>query len=99
MSAKNTSRTCSKCNYSNQANRPSQAVFHCRECGFTTNADVNAADNIRRQGLAWPGQKTALTSCLGVPPDALKGNKRKRQAGSTSFRSLTNAARMNSDTH
>ena len=47
-----TSRTCSKCGYTDPANRRSQAAFHCLECGFTTNADGNAAENIRRRGLA-----------------------------------------------
>ena len=50
--ARDTSRTCSRCGYTDPANRPSQAVFNCQECGFATNADVNAAENIRRQGQA-----------------------------------------------
>ena len=49
--ARNTSRSCSKCGYANPGNRPSQAAFQCLECVFATNADVNAAENIRRQGL------------------------------------------------
>ena len=50
--AGNTSRTCSRCGYSDPANRQSQASFYCQECGFQSNADINAAENIRRQGLA-----------------------------------------------
>ena len=75
--AKDTSRTCSKCGYTDPANRPSQAVFNCQECGFATNADVNAAENIRRQGLtlARAENSSTLLNCLGVPPEARKGNK------------------------
>ena len=43
---KNTSRTCSECGHCHKLNRKSQAVFKCRSCGYTTNADLNAAYNI-----------------------------------------------------
>jgi len=43
---RNTSCQCSKCGYTDKANRPSQAVFRCCECGFSLNADHNAARNI-----------------------------------------------------
>ena len=47
----NTSRLCGKCGSIDEANRRSQALFKCTDCGHTANADVNAAENIRRQGL------------------------------------------------
>lgn len=43
---RNTSRQCSECGYTDKANRPSQAVFRCCECGFSLNADHNAARNV-----------------------------------------------------
>ena len=47
-----TSQTCSKCGYCHAENRVSQAVFFCRRCGHSENADVNAAKNIQAKGLA-----------------------------------------------
>jgi transposase len=44
--AANTSRTCSRCGTTDKEARESQAVFLCRSCGYTANADVNAAINI-----------------------------------------------------
>ena len=49
--AMNTSRLCGQCGSVEPKNRRSQSLFKCVDCGFTTNADVNAAENIRRQGL------------------------------------------------
>ncbi|MEV0224006.1 transposase [Streptomyces sp. NPDC050704] len=34
-----TSRECSRCHHIEKANRPSQAVFVCRSCGFAEHAD------------------------------------------------------------
>jgi len=47
-----TSQTCHECGVVDAANRPSQSTFRCQACGHAANADVNAARNIRRQGLA-----------------------------------------------
>lgn len=44
---RHTSQQCHVCGHVARANRQSQALFSCRACGFTTNADVNAALNIR----------------------------------------------------
>ena len=44
---KYTSQTCSKCGCISPDNRKSQSKFQCIECGFETNADVNAAKNIK----------------------------------------------------
>jgi IS605 OrfB family transposase len=48
---RNTSRTCSQCGHCEQANRPSQAVFSCRQCGFSCLADLNGALNVRARAL------------------------------------------------
>ena len=47
-----TSQTCSHCGHADKENRKTQARFLCVNCGFATNADTNAAMNIRRLGMA-----------------------------------------------
>ncbi|WP_246083337.1 transposase [Nonomuraea diastatica] len=47
-----TSRTCARCGHSARENRVTQAGFACTACGHTAPADVNAAINILRAGLA-----------------------------------------------
>jgi putative transposase len=41
-----TSQACSACGHVDRANRPDQARFCCRSCGFAGHADWNAARNI-----------------------------------------------------
>ena len=50
--AHHTSQQCSRCSYTDTANRRSQEQFECQRCGHQANADVNAAENIRRLGLS-----------------------------------------------
>ncbi|WP_326645328.1 transposase [Streptosporangium sp. NBC_01755] len=47
-----TSRTCSRCGHCTKENRRTQAEFACTACGHSAHADVNAAINILRAGLA-----------------------------------------------
>lgn len=47
-----TSQTCSECGVVDAASRKSQAVFACTDCGFTANADHNAAIIILRRSTA-----------------------------------------------
>ena len=47
-----TSMRCSECDHTEQKNRKSQGDFCCLACGYTDNADVNAAKNIIAAGLA-----------------------------------------------
>ena len=47
-----TSQTCHKCGHAELGNRISQAAFRCRRCGHEAHADINAARNILRAGLA-----------------------------------------------
>jgi IS605 OrfB family transposase len=49
---RNTSRTCSACGHCEKANRKSQESFLCQRCGFTLNADFNAALNSSRKEWA-----------------------------------------------
>jgi transposase len=46
-----TSQMCSECGHVAKENRKSQAVFICSKCGFSANADVNAAINIKQRGI------------------------------------------------
>ncbi|MFD8209105.1 RNA-guided endonuclease InsQ/TnpB family protein [Streptomyces sp. NPDC059695] len=45
-----TSQECSRCHHIDRRNRPSQAVFACRVCGFVEHADLNASHNIAARG-------------------------------------------------
>ena len=47
-----TSRRCNACSFTHPKNRESQAVFRCRACGHTDNADANASRNVLDQGVA-----------------------------------------------
>jgi putative transposase len=49
-----TSQRCSSCDHVAKDNRHEQR-FSCVNCGFTEHADVNAARNILRAGLAQNG--------------------------------------------
>ncbi len=44
-----TSQKCSNCGHIHKLNRKSQANFVCSKCGFTINADFNAAINIKNK--------------------------------------------------
>jgi putative transposase len=46
-----TSTTCSKCGHATRSNRQSQCDFRCLACGYTANADANAAINIAAVAL------------------------------------------------
>ena len=54
-----TSQTCHQCGHVARENRESQAAFHCVECGYEANADVNAAKNILGRALTQTGGGTA----------------------------------------
>ena len=49
---RHTSETCSNCGHVDAGNRIKQAVFKCQQCGHGAHADMNAARNILRAGLA-----------------------------------------------
>lgn len=49
---RHTSQRCAWCGHVAAGNRVSQAVFRCLSCGHEAHADVNAAINILRAGLA-----------------------------------------------
>lgn len=55
---KYTSQRCSKCGNIDKENRKTQSHFCCTKCGFTTNADYNASQNISINGIAKIIEKT-----------------------------------------
>lgn len=59
VDARYTSQKCSRCDYISRSNRQYQAVFKCKHCDFSLNADLNAARNIRQNHLdaiGYPGR-------------------------------------------
>ena len=75
-----TSQRCSDCGYAAKDNRESQAIFRCRACGFTANADVNAAINI----LAAGGQPvTGRGGTSHAPPIGVDQAQRPDEASTT----------------
>ncbi len=48
---RHTSQTCAICGHCEKANRKRQAEFVCRQCGYATGADYNAARNIRSRAF------------------------------------------------
>jgi len=56
-----TSQRCSRCGHTEQGNRLSSELFRCRGCGYTGDADINAARNILSRfltGAYGPGSQT-----------------------------------------
>ncbi|MFG3100018.1 RNA-guided endonuclease InsQ/TnpB family protein [Streptomyces sp. NPDC048182] len=64
-----TSQECSRCHHIDRRNRPSQAVFACRSCGFVEHADLNASHVISHRGWqAW--DRGAESQVPARAPDA-----------------------------
>ena len=56
-----TSQRCSKCGCIHTENRKSQSEFSCVECGYSENADYNAAKNIATENI----ENIIQTECEG----------------------------------
>jgi putative transposase len=52
VNPRHTSQRCAQCGQTAAGNRVTQAEFRCLSCGHQAHADVNAARNILRAGLA-----------------------------------------------
>jgi putative transposase len=52
VNPRHTSQRCAQCGHTAAGNRVTQAEFRCLACGHQAHADVNAARNILRAGLA-----------------------------------------------
>jgi len=77
-----TSQRCHRCRHTTRENRESQAVFSCKACSWTGNADTNAAVNVREEALTrWAAQRTEqLAGTSGEKPGGVAVS----QAGSKS---------------
>lgn len=81
-----TSQACSDCDLIDSKNRKSQAVFECVSCGFTCNADVNAAINIikrhlRQAGTPWETMVGLVTEVQLSRRDRSREEQRCSQTG------------------
>jgi len=68
-----TSQKCSFCGHTAKENRMNQEQFECTACGFTANADHNAAINIKRAGhaqLACQANDAVTSSATGTTREA-----------------------------
>lgn len=61
-----TSLKCSQCSHIERGNRPEQAKFKCKKCGFESHADLNAAINIRSDFLKC---RAAVNPPIAVCPE------------------------------
>jgi putative transposase len=59
VDARHTSQRCASCSHTDAGNRTSQAEFRCLACGHVDHADLNAAKNILRAGLALRDEREA----------------------------------------
>ncbi|MDD4865693.1 MAG: transposase [Mycobacterium sp.] len=76
-----TSQRCHQCGHTCKGNRESQAVFSCKACAWTGNADTNAAVNVRQEALArWAARTEQLAGTSGEKPGGVAVS----QAGSKS---------------
>ncbi len=57
---KYTSQTCNECGCVDSKSRISQSEFICSNCGYLSNADINAAKNIKSKGIALIREREAL---------------------------------------
>ena len=67
---RNTSRACSACGHCEKANRKNQAQFSCVSCGFSANADFNAALNLRVRALGTCKLPTELAGDSILQPES-----------------------------
>lgn len=76
VNPRHTSQRCSRCGYVDKGNRRG-LEFHCKNCGFQLNADLNAARNIGKLGkselvrLPSVNQPIVSSATTGTNPTAL----------------------------
>ena len=77
VQASYTSKMCPVCGCIEDENRPNQETFKCIECGYSDNADVNAAVNIKNRVLVTVLRESLLKQLDNgaFEPRKLKGDK------------------------
>jgi putative transposase len=60
INPKFTSQTCNDCGTKDSKSRISQSKFVCTSCGVESNADENAAKNIKDKGIVFIRQREAI---------------------------------------
>jgi putative transposase len=66
VAPRHTSARCAACAHTTSENRVTQAEFRCRRCGHSDHADLNAATNILRAGLALREAGSAAERKAGI---------------------------------
>ncbi len=66
-SEQNTSKSCSCCGQTRDANRVERGLYVCEECGVVANADVNGAENIRQKVTPSPASGDRSNGWLAQP--------------------------------
>lgn len=81
INPKFTSQECSRCGNTHSDNRPEQELFVCGQCGFTDNADHNAAMTIKNRAIKLLQDSGTELSEKGVlrPSSDRERSSRKRQ--------------------
>ena len=67
--------TCTRCGYRHPENRESQAVFLCKSCGFTDNADFSASRIVRNRAyVVYFNEAATVEECpTGWPEQPSQG--------------------------
>jgi IS605 OrfB family transposase len=68
VSPKYTSQRCWQCGHISKQNRQSQMMFHCKECWYELNADLNASRNLSDFGKAVIGRASVNSPNVAVVP-------------------------------
>jgi putative transposase len=92
--ARHTSQTCHACGHVDKDNRKTQDEFVCTACGYTENADINAAKNILVRGhqvLNANDQQTKKQN-RGTRGVSLRSESRQRSATETNLTQSLQAA-------
>ena len=68
-----TSQACSQCGHVSKSNRKSQSNFTCNQCGFSANADYNAAVNIAARATVNSPMVSSLNGSETMPRQLAAG--------------------------
>ena len=71
---RNTSKTCSRCDWVKDDLKFSDRIFHCNDCGLYIDRDLNAAINIYKRGKKKIGRGPSRIHACGDWSNTRKGN-------------------------